>query len=158
MNWRHLIDSARILAGASERQSRQGRPRQAMLKRAISTAYYAMFHALCSSNASLVAGQSTDAQSREAWTRTYRGLDHGPARERMARASGQMDPAVQQFATVFALLQQQRQRADYDPHSRFLRNQVVNLIQIAEAATQGLMNTAPAVRRPLATLVLLRDR
>jgi hypothetical protein len=158
LNWRHLIDAARILAGASIAQQRQGRPRQAMLKRAISTAYYAMFHALCSSNANSIAGLSTDAQTRESWTRTYRSLDHGPARDRMARDRGLMEPTVQQFATAFALLQQQRRLADYDPHSRYSRRQVINLIGVAEAATEGLMSTAPTMRRPLATLVLLRER
>ena len=158
MNWRHLIDAARFLAGDSSTRQIRGRPRQAMLKRAISTAYYAMFHAICISNANLVAGHSTDTQTREAWTRTYRALDHAPSRERMSRGVGQMEPSVQQFAAVFALLQQQRQRADYDPHSRFLRNQVLAMIGNAEAAIESLMSTAPSVRRPLATLVLLRER
>ena len=129
-----------------------------MLKRAVSTVYYAMFHALCLSNANIVAGLSTDPQTRESWTRTYRSLDHGPAKERMARDKGIVEPAVHQFATVFAILQQQRQLADYDPHSRFSRRQVINLIGFAETATEDLMATSLAVRRPLATLVLLRER
>ncbi len=158
MNWRHLIDAARILAGDSGTQQRQGRPRQAMLKRAISTAYYAMFHALCNNNANVVAGLSTDAQTRDSWTRTYRSLDHGPARERMTQGSGVMEPAVQQFATTFAQLQRQRRLADYDPHSKYSRRQVINIIDAAETATEHLMSAAPAVRRPLATLVLLRER
>ena len=158
MNWRHLIEAARLLAGDSPTQQRQGRPRQAMLKRAISTAYYAMFHALCNSNANLIAGQPTDTQSRDAWTRTYRGLDHRPAKDRLAGARRLMDPAVQQFAIAFGLLQEQRLMADYDPHSRFLRNHVVNLIDIAETGTEALMTTTPAARRSLAAMVLLRER
>ena len=158
MNWRHLIDAARILAGDSGDQRRQGRPRQAMLKRAISTAYYAMFHALCHSNANLVAGQQMDPPTREAWTRAYRGLDHRPARNRLAGARTFQGPSVQQFVKAFALLQEQRQNADYDPHSRYLRDQVVTLIDLAESATEGLMATTPIVRRPLAAMVLLRER
>ena len=158
MNWRHLIDAARILAGDSGTQRQQGRPRQAMLKRAISTAYYAMFHALCNSNANLVAGQSMGPLTREAWTRTYRSLDHSPARQRMSQGTGTMEPAVQQFATVFAQLQQQRRLADYDPHSRYSRNHVLTLIGVAESATEDLLGMAPAVRRPLAALALLRER
>lgn len=158
MNWHHLIDTARILAGDSSTRQRRGRPRQAMLKRAISTAYYAMFHALCHSNANVVAGQSTDTQTRDSWTRTYRSLDHGPARQRMSQATGTMEPAVQRFAAVFAQLQQQRRLADYDPHSIYSRNQVFTLISAAETATEDLLNATPAVRRPLATLVLLRER
>ena len=49
MDWNHLIEDARPLAGAIG--SAAGRPRQTMLKRAVSAAYYAMFHALCASNA-----------------------------------------------------------------------------------------------------------
>ena len=158
MNWRHLIDAARILAGDSATRQMQGRPRQAMLKRAISTAYYAMFHAMCISNANLVAGQSADAPAREAWTRTYRSLDHGPARQRMSQGTGMMEPGVQRFSAVFVLLQQQRRSADYDPHSRYSRNQVLTLIGAAETATEDLLSTAPAMRRPLTALVLLRER
>ena len=50
MNWRNLMDSARGLAGQVEPQQ-PGRPRQEPLKKAVSAAYYAMFHALCRSNA-----------------------------------------------------------------------------------------------------------
>ena len=158
MNWRHLIDAARILVGESATRQTRGRPRQAMLKRAISTAYYAMFHALCISNANLVAGQSTDAPTREAWTRAYRSLDHGPARQRMSQGTGMMEPAAQRFAAVFVLLQQQRLSADYDPHSRYSRNQVLTLIGAAETAIVDLLSMAPAERRPLAVLALLRER
>ena len=154
MKWEHGIEAARILAGSNA----PGRPRQAMLKRAVSTVYYAMFHALCQSNANIVAGLSTDAQSRDSWARTYRSLDHGPARQRMSQGTGMMDPAVQRFAAVFVLLQQQRRSADYDPHSRYLRNQVLTLIGAAETATEGLLSTAPGARRPLAALALLRER
>ena len=45
------MEAARLLAGSSASSSASGRPRQAMLRRAVSTAYYAMFHALCQSNA-----------------------------------------------------------------------------------------------------------
>ena len=158
VNWRHLIDAARVLAGDSDTGRSQGRPRQAMLRRAVSTAYYAMFHALCNSNANLVAGLSADPPTREAWTRTYRSLDHGPARNRLAGARMFQGPAVQEFVSAFALLQEQRQNADYDPHSSYLRGQVVTLIDLAESATEGLMTTAAAVRRPLAAVVLLRER
>ena len=41
MNWRHLIEAARLLAGAID--ALPGRPRQIMLGKAISVAYYAMY-------------------------------------------------------------------------------------------------------------------
>ena len=52
MDWEELIAAARWLA--SPTGGRQ--PSQSALKRAISTAYYAMFHALCYSNAETVVG------------------------------------------------------------------------------------------------------
>ena len=51
LNWEHSIEAAKLLAGSSSSVSASGRPRQAMLRRAVSTTYYATFHALCQSNA-----------------------------------------------------------------------------------------------------------
>ena len=70
-----------------------------------------------------------------------------------------MEPAVQRFATVFAQLQQQRRLADYDPHSRYSREQVLYLIDAAENGNRRSDEHVLLIsRRPLATLVLLRDR
>ena len=57
MDWRHLIDAARLLARQGGVTVR-GRLRQTMLKRAVSAAYYSMFHALCRSNANALIGVS----------------------------------------------------------------------------------------------------
>ena len=48
MDWIELIRASRLLAS--------GQPSQEALRRAVSTAYYAMFHALATSNADLIAG------------------------------------------------------------------------------------------------------
>ena len=105
MDWLHLIESARLLAGAA---AARGRPRQAMLKRALSAAYYAMFHALCASNADTLIGTSR-AVDRAAWTRTYRGLYHGFARQQMTRHSASLPHRIQNFAGTFISLQEWRQ-------------------------------------------------
>ena len=52
-------------------------PSEADLRRAISTAYYAIFHTLAASNAELIAGQPQSCMSAYAWERVYRRLDHG---------------------------------------------------------------------------------
>ena len=51
MDWIELIGAGRLLAS--------GQPSQEALRRAISTAYYAMFHALATSNADLIVGPRT---------------------------------------------------------------------------------------------------
>ena len=49
------------------------------IRRAISTAYYALFHTLAASNADLIAGQPGSNRSAHAWDRAYRRLEHGRA-------------------------------------------------------------------------------
>ena len=130
-----------------------------MLKRAVSTAYYALFHALCYSNANAVAGRAPGSPPYPlAWVRTYRALDHGPASQRMNRYAGNMPFALQDFGIFFNTMQGHRHRADYDPESRFLRSNVVNLVNRAETAIEALFSVSPAERRTLAAIVLMRDR
>lgn len=157
MNWRHLIDAARLLAGQSDFTA-QGRPRQAMLKRAVSAAYYAMFHALCRSNAAALIGRSSGASHSAAWTRTYRALEHRYAREQLRQVRSGMPLAVREFGRSFNILQENRHRADYDPEARFARSDVSNLIDRAETAIQGFLAADVAERRSLAAIVLLRSR
>ena len=157
MKWQHLIDLARLLAGQGALVTR-GRPRQAMLKKAISAAYYAMFHALCYSNANALIGSSARAARLPGWTRTYRALDHGAAKERLLQHHSGASPGVQNFGTAFSVLQGNRHRADYDPNARFDRRHTVALIDRAEDAIQSLLSTDESERRELAAAVLLRER
>ena len=158
MNWRHLIEAARLLAGAAGGSTAPGRPRQAMLKRAVSAAYYAMFHALCASNADAIVGASPAPAHRPAWTRTYRALDHSFARRQMTRHRADLPSKIQGFATAFSDLQDQRHLADYDPDFSWQRPNVIRLIDRAESAIQAFRDAEAVERRDLATLVLFRNR
>ena len=101
-----LIEAARVLT-----ESGPGRPTQARLRRAVSTAYYAMFHCLAAAAADLFIGR----QRTPAWHRVYRALDHGRARsECLQRQTIREYPAeIRKFAEVFVALQKARQQADY---------------------------------------------
>ena len=157
MNWRNLIDAAREMAGQVPPQS-LGRPRQEPLKRAVSSAYYAMFHALCESNADTMIGRRNSAISRLAWTRTYRALDHRQAKNRLAHALHEIPARAMNFATAFQVLQGQRHEADYNPHRKLSKGEVVALLNTAEIATQEYMRLPSSDRRAIAALVLLHDR
>lgn len=157
MNWRNLMDSARGLAGQVEPQQ-PGRPRQEPLKKAVSAAYYAMFHALCRSNAETMTGRGTSPLSQRSWTRTYRALQHRQAKNRLLQVQQDLPTPGQQFATAFALLQERREAADYDPHLRLTRANVITLLNMAESATQEFMQMPGNERRAIATLVLLQER
>ena len=155
MDWQHLIDAARTLAGVSGAAA-PGRPRQAMLKRAVSTAYYAMFHSLCESNADALVGASPTGEDVELWTQTYRALDHRPAKDRLASYRRQSSlPEIRDFASVFGRLQADRLDADYNPRSVFTRQEIAGLIDLAEAVTQAFVNLPARPRRMLATYLLV---
>ncbi len=159
MDWQHLFDASRMLAGAPGTAPAPGRPRQVMLRRAISTAYYAMFHALCQSNADTLVGASRGRDANGLWTRAYRALDHRPAKERLASYRPGNNPGMIGFANRFGNLQDWRHDADYNPRKAFIRSQVVGLIDQAEAATQAFSRMPAAQRRALAVhLLLARNR
>ena len=73
-----LISSARKLLG----EGQVGPPKQSDLKRALSTAYFAMFHALCRNCADTLVGKVKARRSQGAWIQAYRAMDLGRARTR----------------------------------------------------------------------------
>lgn len=160
MNWQHLFATARMLAGVpgAGAAPRLGRPRQAMLRRAISTAYYAMFHALCQSNADTLVGGPATGNNPELWARTYRALDHRPAKDRLASYASGGALVMSGFANRFGNLQSQRHDADYNPRRMFLRSQVIGMIDRAEAETQAFCRMPTPQRRTLAVHLLLSSR
>src|SRR5712692_6430330 len=94
---------------------------QASLRRAVSTAYYALFHLLIEDAALLWQG------SPEARTGLERGFQHGPMKKtsQQFREPGWKDwhgnqqpvpAALRQVAKAFVDLQDQRHTADYDNH------------------------------------------
>ena len=83
-----LIDTCRKLAPAAATPP----PSEADLRRAISTAYYAVFHTLAASNAELIAGQPQSSVSAYAWERVYRRLDHGRARNNLRAVLNLLSP------------------------------------------------------------------
>ena len=117
------------------------RPKQASLRRAVSSAYYALFHLLAAETAALVGrGLSSD----DLRARTARVLEHGNM-QRACRAfstnlppglAAQISPSsdLQLVADVFVAAQQQRHRADYDTSARFERAEVeAQISDIADA-------------------------
>ena len=84
MNPEDLIRIARGLAGGAI-GGNIGRPRQAELRRAVSAAYYALFHALARCCADTLVGATPASRSQTAWTQTYRALEHGYAKNQCVR-------------------------------------------------------------------------
>ena len=130
------------------------------LRRAVSCAYYAMFHTLATSNANTLIGASPTDQQRWAWQQTYRAADHRTARNKLSRASlgGRFPTDIRNFGEVFAVVQKERHSADYDPHSEFLATDVAELIDKAETAIAAFNQTPDDIRRDLAIHILTNVR
>jgi uncharacterized protein (UPF0332 family) len=158
-----LLKTARTLL---ESARKKGRPRQADLRRAISTAYYAVFHALCALVADALVGGSRSARPDRAWRQAYRALQHGAARDRLWAIVARSDlstregyPAsVGQVTAAFSDLQDQRHDADYDPGRSFSAAEADAMIARAEAAIEALATLTSPDRTALATWLVLPSR
>ena len=156
MNPRDLIRIAKQLASGAV-GGRRGRPRQTELRRAVSAAYYALFHALALSCANLLSG--TD-RSRPSWEQIYRGLEHGHARNQCNDQSGMtaFPVDIRYFGRRFVYTQGLRQHADYLPDASYSRRWVMQLIDETETALSSFENATNADRRAFAIHVLMRRR
>ena len=149
LDWRDLINSARHSLS---------QPSRAANHRAISTAYYAAYTALCESNASVLVEQVSDPPGVAAWIRVYRGSSHRHAVGNLLRHRISLSPEGQNFAITFDKLYQARIRADYYPQSSFDHQAAEHRLNQAETAIKNLVNLPTPERIVIATITLLRDR
>lgn len=125
MHSRDLIGTARGLTEPSLR-----RPSQADLRRAVSTAYYAMFLCLAGAAANLPIGRSRGS----AWHLVYRALKHGKAKSACGheQVMKRFQPEIQYFAETFVILQDAQHRAEYALEGRYYKLDVLADIDQAE--------------------------
>ena len=147
-----LVEAARSMT-----ESGPGRPTQARLRRAVSTAYYAMFHCLAGCAANLIIGRAR----KPAWHQTYRALEHGKARN-ACEDKGPMaafPQEVRHFAKTFVILQKARQQADYALDTDdYQESDVLVYIAAAELAIGQFEEADIEARRGFAALALFRQR
>ena len=159
MSWEALIAVSRLLADLPRGLDSDPETETTRLRRAVSTAYYAMFHALARNSADTLVGESATQRATETWRRIYRALEHRTAyRELRESALTDFSTEIKEFGSTFRSLQVWRHRADYDPHSRLSRANTVSLINEAEAAINGLLDASTAERQELTARVLFPSR
>ena len=157
-----FITTARRLAMGS----RRGRPLETDLRRAISTAYYALFHCLASCCADTIVGGAGAMRRRSAWNQTYRALEHGLIRRRCENRNmmAQFPSDIQDFAVFFVLMQRMRHLADYDPDAKdapilpLSRSAIIGIINDVEDVIRRFNQVPIADRRAFAVYVLLAVR
>jgi uncharacterized protein (UPF0332 family) len=131
-----LIEQAEYLA-----KREPTKPRQASLRRAISTAYYALFHMLIGDGVLKLVPSSPDSLR----DRAQRAFTHGEMRSACEVFSKSpkayshllvppLEPELQTIATVFVRLQQKRHAADYDLSQSLDRVTVLEAITLAKGA------------------------
>lgn len=111
----------------------QVNPKQASLRRAVSTAYYSLFHFLIDQ----AVGQWVMERHRSILARTF---GHGRMKAicddllKSARSGGNVLPELHTVAHNFIQLQQHRHTADYDNSKQWSRADVLNVLTLATDA------------------------
>lgn len=150
----------RLLVVARELSQRTGkRPREAFMRRAVSSAYYVGFHAVCRLCADTIIGGAH--HKTQAWARVYRDVSHTNAKNVLTSAKelAAFPSEFAEFGAAFVLLQKERERADYDPapfENYFADTEA--LVAQATDAIAVLGRLEDADRRAFATALLVRAR
>ena len=149
-----LIASAQILV-----KSCKGKPSQVSLRRATSSAYYALFHCLARNCADLLVGGANADKSKHAWRQTYRALEHGFAKSACKDGIiAKFPKEVEDFANAFVSMQEKRHAADYDPFVRLTKSEVVADIETTNEAIAEFQRVDKKDRRAFAAHVLFKKR
>ncbi len=162
----HLLDQARSLARAPA----AGAPRQADLRRAISSCYYAVFHLTLTAAADTFVGNTK--RSTPEYALAYRAVTHKALRDlcvdlQKAPVPGRYRPHVpvtgfgtdfQAYAAGVVDLQQNRHAADYDPSKKFVASDAWLMVRTAESTIAGFGLVSEVERRSFAALLLFGAR
>jgi hypothetical protein len=132
-----------------------GRPRQASLRRAVSTAYYAVFHALADCCADELVGRQ---KPWEFFSPIYRSLDHARAKAVLSGWVRKPGNDISLIGQTFVELQEKRHIADYDPEPRLGRVETLDLIDQARTAVARIKSLSSEDKLRLATQLITRKR
>ena len=167
--WKLVADQLEIAEFLASRADSR-RPREAALRRAVSTAYYALFQALCEMCAVTLVGWK---QPWAAFTPVFRAIDHGRTLSVLSeRGPGRTHPlgsGVESIGLAFRELQTAREWADYNPEHHpeprrvaenvaFSRAEALALVAVARAAVSELDSLDADARLRLAILLVTRSR
>jgi len=145
-------------------------PTDAQIRRALSTAYDALFHSVLAAAATRFMG--ADAQASAGYAILYRGFQHSE----MKRICEEIDKSflnrtyreclkvhavsrdMRDFAKGFTDLQVRRHAADYDPTSKFSASDVASSIDAAELAIASFERTTKQKQADVLALLLVGAR
>ena len=127
---------------------------QAGLTLAVDCCYFAMYHALCRSNAQALVGRSRRLNPKD-WLRVYMGMDEDTIADRFRQHRPWASDAVEDFGACFAIIQEHRDRAMERAFTTFFPSEAATLVDRAESAILGLTAISAEERRSLALTLLV---
>ena len=147
----------RLLALAEELAEKSSRS-PTLRRRAVSTAYYALFHALAELCAQELLGSEISRRSNE-YIRVYRSLDHGTLKKAFLAPPLNAIPALQKIGNRVVRLQSERIRSDYLPQQAlYSTDQSIDLVKSARVALLSVGKLSRGERRILAVHLLFKNR
>ena len=166
LNPDHLIEqSVRLIASSSA-----GPPRQVDLRRAVSSAYYAVFHFILTAAADEFVGASK--RTSKNYSLAYRSVDHRALRDlcldikkstlpaklqRHAPPNG-FGPNLLAFSAAFIELQEKRHAADYDPSYQMKTSDAKLMIDTATVALRRFGRASSNRKRVFLSLLMFSPR
>jgi hypothetical protein len=153
------LENARLLATHDKRQ-----PRQASLRRAVSTAYYAVFQAICATCADALVDRRSPW---EFYTPVFRAPDHYRTAQALLQDVPVIGAELHRLGFAFRELMAAREWADYNPEPRpnyqegsppFTREEALTLIEAADEALAILERLDEDARLKLAIRLVARTR
>lgn len=145
----HLLQTAAFLADGAPKTN-LGKARR---RRAISTAYYAVFQALCYVLADQVVSWTTGGNLIEP---VFRSLDHKVALKALRAAD---DPDLRTIGVIVARLQEKRNDADYRlPGYNPGAAETADILQQAQEADERIHALTTSQRRRLVASIITKAR
>jgi hypothetical protein len=156
----HLIEQAEKLTieGALETD----------LRRALSNAYYALFHLALTAAADMVAGGDLPPRASPRYSFVYRSVDHSRLRslcQQVSKTNPQLPFApvggfgpLADFARITVNLYELRISADYDPSKEFNINDARVEVANARQAIEWFRQSSSKQREAFLTMLLFKGR
>jgi uncharacterized protein (UPF0332 family) len=147
----------RLLALAEELAEKSGKS-LTLKRRAVSTAYYAVFHTLAKLCADELLGSGSDARSEE-YIRVHRSLEHGTLKTAFKTAPLNQTVALQKIGNRVVRLQSERIRSDYLPSQQlYTKDQCRALVESAKSTIAAITALPRSDRRSLVVSLLFKSR
>jgi uncharacterized protein (UPF0332 family) len=149
----------RLLWLAKEMNSMALRGRPSVQRRAVSTAYYAVFHAIAGLCAEGILPEKEGLDDTREFERVYRALEHGSLKREFTQTPLKDNEYLNKIGALVVRLQSERHKADYLPPKRLYSfDEASKLIESAGLAMELLEKLDAGNRRILAITLLFKNR